>query len=806
MSFSSSSLPHHQRGIALFGIIFLLTLIAAGIALAVYTMHLDKIVREKFEGQRWEIPAKVYARPLELFVGAELTPEELKSELGMLNYRKMQNYEQSGTWMVNGNTWFIHTRGFDFDNGQEPEQVLKIEFQGNQIFDIQSTIQTGTGMVRLEPIVIGGIYPRHNEDRVLVQLAQVPQPLIDALISTEDRQFYQHNGISVRGTARALVSTATGGERQGGSTLTQQLVKNFYLTSERTLKRKANEALMAVLLELHYSKNDLLETYLNEINLGQNGNRAIHGFGLAAQFYFNQPLRELKLHQIALLVGIVKGPSQYNPWRNPKLALERRNVVLHNMLLMGKISQADYDMAKEKPLTIVKKPIAGKSLFPDFLDVVRRQLAQQYQESDLSSGGLQIFSTLDPRVQTAASKAFDQSISRLSQRNPKQLNGLQGAVVISNPQNGELVAVVGGSGTFTGFNRALDAHRQIGSLVKPAIYLNALQSKRYHLLSPIDDSPISITGMGMTDWTPKNYDHRDHGTISLSDALAHSYNQSTVRLGWELGIPSISSTLRQLGIDGDIPQYPSLLLGAINLSPIQVLNMYQTYAANGFGYPLTAIRSVLDAKNQPLQRYGFNVKQRIDSGSAYLINHALQQVVNTGTATAINTNLPNTLKLAGKTGTTNDARDAWFAGYSGNYTTVVWLGHDDNRPIGLSGATGALPVWIDVMRRLKLTPVEPQQPSDIQWQWIDQARGQISAQGCTGAVFIPMLIDSLPKEFTACAYQYYQNQNTASYTDETGTYAVPDDPMPAEEGNYLRPSDPDMSESSRGIWEGGTFE
>jgi penicillin-binding protein 1B len=804
MSFSSNSAPRPQRGMVLLSLILLIIIIAACVALAVYMVHLDKIVREKFEGQRWEIPAKVYARPLELFVGAELSPEELKSELTMLNYRRMDNYDQTGTWTVSGNTWFVHTRGFDFDNGQEPEQVLKIEFQGNQIIDIQSTMQTGTGMVRLEPIVIGGIYPRHNEDRVLVQLSQVPQPLIDALIATEDRQFYQHNGISIRGTARALVSTATGGERQGGSTLTQQLVKNFYLTSERTLKRKANEALMAVLLELHYNKNDILETYLNEINLGQNGNRAIHGFGLAAQFYFNQPLRELKLHQMALLVGIVKGPSQYNPWRNPKLALERRNIVLHNMLLMGKISQADYEAAKEQPLTVVKKPVAGKSLFPDFLDVVRRQLAQQYQEADLSSDGLKIFSTLDPRVQTAATRAFDESINRLTKRNPKQLNGLQGAVVISNPQNGELVAVVGGSGLFTGFNRALDASRQIGSLVKPAIYLNALQTQRYNLQSPLDDSPISITGMGLTDWTPKNYDHRDHGVIPLTDALAYSYNQSTVRLGWELGVPSVSTTLRQLGVDSDIPQYPSMLLGAINLTPIQVLNMYQTYAAHGFGYPLTAIRSVLDARNQPLQRYGFNVRQRVDSGSAYLINYALQQVVIKGTGKAAQTSLAPELNLAGKTGTTNDARDAWFAGYSGNYTTVVWLGHDDNRPIGLSGSTGALPVWIEVMRRLKLTPVAPQQPSNVQWQWIDQATGNISAQGCAGAVFIPMLIDSLPKEFTSCAYNYYQNQNIPTYTDDTGTFAVPDTPTPAEEGNYIRPSEPDAADDTRGIF-GGVF-
>jgi penicillin-binding protein 1B len=748
-----------QRGVALFGLVILIILLAGVVLLGLYMVKLDGVVRSKFEGKRWEIPAKVYARPMELFNGATLTPDDLKDELRLLNYRKSDGYQSSGTWSSVGDLIYVHTRGFNFGDSTEPEQVLKITFDRTGIIDIQSSQQTGTGIARLEPVLIGGIYPHHNEDRVLVQLSDIPQPLIDGLIATEDRQFYQHHGVSVRGTARAILSNITGGSRQGGSTLTQQLIKNFYLTPEKTLKRKANEALMAILLELHYSKNTILETYLNEINLGQNGNHSINGFGLASQFYFAQPLRELKLHQVALLIGLVKGPSQYNPWRHPEQALARRNVVLDNMVLTGKISAADAEKAKQKPLGIIRKPTAGKSLFPDFLDVVRRQLAQQYQEGDLQTSGLRIFSTLDPHVQTATNLAFDESLKRLIKGNPKTLEGLQGAMVVANPQNGELLAVVGGSGLFTGFNRAIDAKRQVGSLFKPAVYLTALQAQRATLITPLDDSPISITGMGMSDWQPKNYDGKDHGIVPFYDALAHSYNQATVRLGWEVGVPSVVNTLRQLGLQGDLPNYPSVLLGAANLSPLDMLGMYQVFAAGGFGHPTTAIRAVMNAQGQPLQRFGLSMQQRVDPSAAYLLNYAMQQVVEQGTAKAALSALPSNLHLAGKTGTTNDLRDAWFAGYSGNYVSVVWLGHDDNRPTGLSGANGALPVWINLMKRLPQTPVDLPIPTDVQWQWVDVTEGQVSAQGCPNAVFMPFTARTLPTQLTPCAYSRYMAQN-----------------------------------------------
>lgn len=755
-----------SRGFAFLALLIFIILLVAFAVFSIYMVHLDNIVREKFEGKRWEIPAKVYARPLELFNGARLSKANVLQELRLLGYKAADGYQVPGSYVDKGNSFYIHSRGFDFGDSTEPEQVLQITFGQQQIMDVRSTQQTGTGIARLEPVQVGGIYPRHNEDRVLIKLDKVPQALIDALIATEDRQFYHHKGISVRGLARAMVSNATGGPRQGGSTLTQQLVKNFYLTPERSVKRKANEALMAVLLELHYSKNEILEAYLNEVNLGQNGNHSINGFGLAAEFYFGQPLQELRLDQMAFMVGLVKGPTLYNPRRNPELALERRNTVLHNMLVIGKITQQQYDDAVAHKLVVIDKPSAGSNLFPDFLDVVRRQLKEEYQESDLTGEGLRIFTTLDPLVQSAASNAFNNTVEQLIRRNPKVLTGLQGAATIANPENGELLAVVGGTGSnFTGFNRAVDAKRQVGSILKPVVYLNALQSQRYNVISPISDAPVSITGMGMKDWQPKNYDGRDHGIIPLYDALAHSYNQATVRLGWEMGVPTFINTLHGLGIDDEIQPYPSALLGAVNLTPMQVLGMYQVFAANGFRYAPRSIRSVVDAHDKPLQRYGLNVRQSIDPGAVYLLNYTMQQVMHGGTGASAYRTLSPDLNLAGKSGTTNDARDSWFAGYSGNYVTVVWLGHDNNKPIGLSGSTGALPVWTSIMKQLNLSPVELVQPGNVQWQWVDSSTSDLSAQGCPGAVYIPMLVSTIPAQATECGMAQLYNAQTDPYAN-----------------------------------------
>ena len=416
-----------KRGIGIIALLFCILVIGAFLALSIYLIRLDNIVRDKFEGQRWDIPAKVFARPLEIYTNAPLNKADFVQELKLLGYKSAESYNKTGSYVDAGDTSFVHTRGLDFGEGVEPAQVLKVSFANNQIAEVSATKPSTTGIARLEPMLIGGIYPQHNEDRVLIKLNRVPKPLIEALIATEDRNFYLHHGVSIRGTARAIVSNITGGKRQGGSTLTQQLVKNFYLTPERTLKRKANEALMAMLIELHYDKDEILEAYLNEVNLGQNGNYSINGYGLASQFYFGLPLRELNIAQQAFLVGLVQGPSLYNPWRNPEAAEKRRNIVLNNMLVMGYLTQEQYETETARPLNVIAKPTMGPARFPDFLDIVRRQLRAEYQEGDLTNQGLRIFTTLDPIAQTKVQSAFKESVNRLTNANPRRLKDLQGA-------------------------------------------------------------------------------------------------------------------------------------------------------------------------------------------------------------------------------------------------------------------------------------------------------------------------------------------------------------------------------------------
>ncbi|MES3041495.1 MAG: penicillin-binding protein 1B [Pseudomonadota bacterium] len=729
-------------------LIALITLVGGG----AYVMRLDGIVREKFEGKRWAIPAKVFARPLTLQVGLPLGLSEVRSELTALNYRELAGAPTPGTFSQQNNTLYLHTRGFAFAESQrEPAQVLRLQFAGQRISSLASTLPRANGSVRLEPMVIGGIYPSQNEDRVLIQLKEAPPHLVDALIATEDQRFYHHIGISVRGILRAVwVNFSSGSVRQGGSTLTQQLVKNFYLTDERSLRRKANEAIMAMLLEWHYDKNEILETYLNEVNLGQQGSRSVNGFGLAAQYYFGQPIAELSLPQVALLVGMVKGPSYYNPRRQPERARERRNIVLDNLYREGFISAPARDQAMLMPLGVIAKPTAASNIYPDFLDLVRRQLRESYQPEDLSSQGLQIFTTLDPRMQNAAEQALVGTIERLRGQG-RALKKIEGVVVAADSQTGELRALVGGSGLFTGYNRAIDASRQVGSLLKPVIYLTALGTGQYTWASPLDDGPVEVVSDAGKLWQPQNYDQQSHGIVTLQSALAHSYNQASVRLGMTLGLPAIMQTLQQLGVKVESKPYPSLLLGALNQTPMQMLQLYQTLLSGGIRAPLQSIVAVVNAEGRPLQQFVSERQQVVDPADAYLLHYGLQQVMRQGTGAPAYQRLPSTWVLAGKTGTTNDLRDSWFAGSAGRTLAVVWLGRDDNQPIGLSGGTGALPVWIDFMQRLQPAAPLPAVPAGVSWQWIDAASGRLSAESCSGAMRVPLAVKSMPTEQTPCA-------------------------------------------------------
>ena len=713
---------------------------------------LDVVVYTKFQGKKWSLPAHVYSRALELYQGVKLSREQLLWELEQLGYQRTVDAKQPGQVSVAGNRVHLYTRGFSFWDADEPSKKLRLQFSGSQVSGLADSAGNDLALARLEPLKIGGIYPAHMEDRELVKLSALPPLLIESLIAVEDRNFYQHHGVSFRAIVRAIKANLEQGKTvQGGSTLTQQLVKNFYLNQQRTLSRKLVEAWMAVLLELHFDKSEILETYLNEVYLGQSGQRSIHGFAMASQHYFQQPVNELDLHQIALLVALVKGASYYNPWRYPERALERRNLVLDILAREGEVAEAVIARAKRQPLAIADKGSRRKNDFPAYLGLVKRQLRVDYDDDELRSDGLRIFTNFDPQVQRRLEQSLERNLSSLERGYKVPEGQLQAASVVVQVGTGEVVALTGDrQAGYAGFNRALDAYRPVGSTIKPAVYLAALESGDYTLASLIDDSPVVVRSGEGEEWRPRNFSRESHGQVPLYQALAQSYNQAAARLGMMVGIPAVADTIKNLGYSQDIEEVPSLMLGSIEMSPLQVAELYHTIAAGGFYTRLRSIRAVYTADNVPLKRYHYEVEQRFSPEVIHLVQYALQVVMREGTGKTAYRQLPEDIMLAGKTGTTNDQRDSWFAGFSGSYLNVVWLGRDDNGKMPLTGGTGALPVWSNIMAGLDHQPMAFSKPEGVEYVWVDQ-QGLLSAQRCEGVRYLPFVAGSEPRQNAQCS-------------------------------------------------------
>lgn len=727
----------------------------------VMLMKLDQQLRNNFEGRRWQLPTKVYARPLELYVGSLIGPQDLVQELELLGYRPVEKVAEAGTYKKTGQQFEISTRGFKFGDGVELPTTVQVVFRRGEIVSVGSGAKD-IDLLRLEPMLIGGIFGVSMEDRQLIQLSAVPESVINTLLAVEDRRFFEHNGVSFKGLFRALLANIKEGEIvQGGSTITQQLVKNLYLSRERTYSRKLKELVMAMLLEAHYSKEEILETYLNEIYMGQQGSKAIHGFGLASEFYFGQPLNTLAIDQVALLVGMVKGPSLYHPLRNPERALKRRGQVLQILFDSGQISHEVLQQYSVQPLRVLSTRSALNP-FPAFLDLVKQQLSSDYSQEDLQSEGLRVFTTLDPLVQTRAAAAMDKVVADLEQskKSNAQNAKIQGASLVTSPNNGEVLAVVGSArASDFGFNRAIQAKRQVGSIIKPAVLLAALEHEDlYQLWTPLIDEPFVLEQPNGESWQPKNFDHQSHGQVIMQEALVHSYNQAIARLALDIGIEAVVDVVQRLGIDRDLPALPSLSLGAVEMTPLEVTKMYQTIAANGFSSPLQSIREVLDAKGDRLKRYPLEVKQVIADHTMSKIQYALQQVVSRGTASGIyrGSVLPTDLGLAGKTGTSNESRDSWFAGMSGNYLSVVWLGNDDNLPIGLTGASGAMRVWRAFMVDSTVESFHPVRVNQLNEIWVDLGSGAQSKAGCPNSGRVISSEAYLPEIVAPCARSLLQ--------------------------------------------------
>lgn len=705
------------------------------VLLAIYGLYLDQKIRSRIDGKVWQLPAAVYGRMVNLEPDMAVSKNEMVKLLEATQYRKVTAMTRPGEFTVQANSIEMIRRPFDFPDSKEGQVRARLTFSGDRLETIENMENNRQfGFFRLDPRLITMLSSPNGEQRLFVPRSGFPDLLVDTLLATEDRHFYEHDGISFYSIGRAVLANLTAGRTvQGASTLTQQLVKNLFLSSERSYGRKANEAYMALIMDARYSKDRILELYMNEVYLGQSGDNEIRGFPLASLYYFGRPVEELSLDQQALLVGMVKGASIYNPWRNPKLALERRNLVLRLLQQQQVIDQELYDMLSARPLGV--QPRGGViSPQPAFMQMVRQELQAKLGDKVKDLSGVKIFTTFDSVAQDAAEKAAVEGIPALIKQ--RKLSDLETAMVVVDRFSGEVRAMVGGATPqFAGYNRAMQARRSIGSLAKPATYLTALsQPNQYRLNTVIADAPISLRQPNGQVWSPQNDDKRFSGQVLLVDALTRSMNVPTVNLGMALGLPAVTDTWLKLGAPKDqLHAVPSMLLGALNLTPVEVAQAFQTIASGGNRATLSSLRSVIAEDGTVLYQSFPQAERAVPAQAAYMTLWTMQQVIQRGTGRQLGAKYPG-LHLAGKTGTTNNNVDTWFAGIDGREVTITWVGRDNNQPTKLYGASGAMAIYQRYLANQSPFPLELTAPEDIVDMGIDDAGNFMCAGGSSRTI------------------------------------------------------------------------
>ena len=676
----------------------------AGFALAGWVVELDRIVRDRFEGAVFGVPSRVYSAPTIVYPGLDWKRLDLRGILARLGYREVgrAGAVPPGQYAWDAHRVRVHLRAFEHPSRPEPARDVVLRLSGSQIASIAS-MPSGRelGAVLLEPEPLGAYYGPSREQRELVRLDEVPPHLVDAVLAVEDQRFASHPGIDLRRIAGAMLANLQAGSiRQGGSTLTQQLVKNFFLTPERTFRRKLQEALMALIVEARYDKAQILESYLNEIYLGQRGSTAIHGFGEAAHLYFGKSARELTVAESALLAAIIQSPNGISPYRDPERATRRRDLVLDLMRDQGRLSETGHAEAREEPLRLASvTPDAGDARY--FLDLLQRQLAETYAAPELAQEGLRIYSTLDRRLQTLAARALEEGIAAIERRLPRLAEApadrrLQGCLVAMRPQTGELLALVGGRDyRVSQFDRCTQARRQSGSVFKPFVFIAALEpvggAPRITLASRLDDAPLSVSTPSGP-WRPRNYDGEYHDVVPVREALERSFNVATARLAQEIGIRRVADVARRLGIESPLPLVPSLALGTAELAPVEVARAYATIASGGVRPRMQTVEDLVDRAGEVVERRRLGFERVLDPGTAYLATSLLEGVANRGTAAGVRS---GGLRgpIGAKTGTTDEERDLWFVGFTPDLVAVVWVGFDEPRSVGVPSSVGALPIW-----------------------------------------------------------------------------------------------------------------
>lgn len=717
-----------------------------------YAVVLNHRVQARFSDLVFAVPTRVFARPLPLAAGEPMNAATLQLELTFSGYVDDGHGKVPGSWAKQGSKYIISSRGYAGPEGGELPKRIAVTLGAGSV---QAVRDEATGkpieLTHLDPARIATVYGAKQVDRRIVRLPDLPPLLVNGLIAVEDRDFRHNLGVDFSAIVRAAFANLRAGHTvQGASTLTQQLVRNLFLSRQQTLTRKANEALMAMLLELHYSKDRILEAYVNEVFLGQQGAQAVHGFAAASEFYFGRPLRDLRPQEIALLVGLVKGPSFYDPRRYPDRALARRNLVLQEFAGNGLMTPDAAKAAQATGLGIIANGQLPHDRFPAFMQLVRQQITKDFDEDTLRDGNLSIFTTLDPAAQIYAEQAITTTLKGLGKRGEP----VQAAGVVTDAHDGSVLAVVGSKVPGDqGFNRALDSQRPIGSTIKPFVYLVALTDPtHWNLATALDDSPISMTMPNGTLWQPHNDDDQSHGMVPMVDALAKSWNLASIRLGLAVGVPRIRAFLESFGLTNVNPS-PSLLIGALDISPFQLAQMYEYIASDGHALPLLAVRGVVNGNGQTIKRYEVQPGKGEYQEAVRLITWAMQQVATYGTAASIGNSPLAALHAAGKTGTSNGLRDSWFAGFTGEHLAVFWMGRDDNKPAHLFGATGALRAWRDLFAKLPTKPLSAAPGEGLQMAWINPADGKPTEPQCSGAQQVPVVAGSLPDEVEGCFWQ-----------------------------------------------------
>lgn len=731
-----------RQSLRFFLLLIVITSTFAGVFSGRYLADLDRRVRVRFSGKLFSVPSRVYASSTVIYPGLNLERSGLWAHLDQLSYREAapQKPLQQGQYTWSGSSLLLHRRAFQHPNRPEPAKEVVVRVSGDRV---ERIIDQGTGRevgaFVLEPVPIGTFYGPDRERREIVKISEVPNHLIDAIFAVEDQRFMEHRGVDLRRILGALiVNVRAGAIRQGGSTLTQQLVKNFFLTPERTLKRKIQEALMALIVESRYDKTAILECYLNEIYLGQRGGAAVHGVGEAAFNYFGKPVQDLSLAESALIAAIIQSPNGLSPRRQPAKARSRRDLVLELMYRQGRIDAGKLHVARLDEIDLA--PL-GRDLREAryFFDMLRRQLPDFYAPEILTSEGLRIYSSLDLRLQRIAAKVLDVGLTRLEEDFPKLLKRgdkrIEGCLVVLRPQTGEVLALVGGrSYAASQFDRCSQAKRPSGSVFKPFVYLAALEPRNgapeITLASRLDDSPFQIRS-GRELWKPANYDHEFHGDVGVRNALERSFNVAAARLGSEIGIGKVAEMAHRLGIGGQLPAFPSLAIGAADLSPIELVRAYATIANGGVRPEVRSFEDIVDTHGVTLSRQKVKFQRVLDAGTAFLGTSLLQGVVDRGTARGLR-RLGLEGPIAAKTGTSDEERDAWFAGFTPELAIVVWVGFDEPQSIGLPASVVALPIWADFVKEVTGGKVRGafKPPDQVVRVSIDPVTGDRSVAGC----------------------------------------------------------------------------